>query len=93
MVQANEPIIGIDLGTTNSCVGIWKGRYREQQVEIIKNSLGKETTPSWVGYEADGRIIVGQKARECPTFIYDGKRMIGKPFNDTDIQEFNQNVW
>ena len=62
-------------------------------MEIVKNALGKETTPSWVGYEANGRIIVGQNARDCPTWIYDGKRMIGKPFHDTDIQEFNQNVW
>jgi molecular chaperone HscC len=55
-----SPIIGIDLGTTNSLAAIW----REGRAELVPNSLGGNLTPSVVGLDAEGRVLVGQAARE-----------------------------
>jgi len=60
MNQARTPIIGIDLGTTNSLVAIWK----EGQPTLIPNALGEVLTPSCVGLDEDGSILVGKAARE-----------------------------
>ena len=84
--MATEPVIGIDLGTTNSCVGIWNPQT--ESVEILPNSLGKNTTPSWIGFNEAGKIFVGERARNQTTFIFDAKRMIGKSFQDEDVQAF-----
>ena len=76
MVQANgNYAMGIDLGTTNSCVGVYLPD--SGQIEIVANRLGKNTTPSWIGFTANGRIVVGERARNCKPMIYDAKRMIG----------------
>ena len=80
----SEPVIGIDLGTTNSCMGVYLADT--DSVEITPNALGKNTTPSWVGFTASGDIVVGDRARTQPTWIYDAKRMIGKEFSDEEIQ-------
>ena len=76
MVQAvGKYAMGIDLGTTNSCVAVYLPD--SGQVEIVANRLGKNTTPSCIGFTANGRIVVGERARNCRPMIYDAKRMIG----------------
>lgn len=83
-------VIGIDLGTTNSCVGIY--RTDSESVEIIPNNLGKNVTPSWVGFSAAGEIIIGERARTQPTWIYDSKRIIGKEFSDPEL-DYYKGIW
>ena len=84
--QQNDIVVGIDLGTTNSCVGIVQQHTRE--VEILANELGKKTTPSWVGFSSQNgkQIIVGENARDQETWVYDAKRMIGRAIGDEALQ-------
>ena len=53
MFSKTQPWIGIDLGTTNCCVGVW----RDNQVQIVQNDMGLNTTPSYVGFREDARLI------------------------------------
>jgi molecular chaperone DnaK len=81
-------IIGIDLGTTNSCVAIMDGTT----AKVIENSEGERTTPSIVAYADDGQIIVGRSAkRQAVTnphnTIYAVKRLIGRRFEDSVVQK------
>ena len=81
-------IIGIDLGTTNSCVAVLDG----DKPKVIENSEGDRTTPSIVAYTADGEILVGQAAkRQAVTnpdnTIYAVKRLIGRQFKDDVVQK------
>ena len=88
--------IGIDLGTTNSCVGIWQNN----NVEIIANDQGSRTTPSYVAFTENDRIIgngaKSQSAQNPKNTVYDAKRMIGLNFNDekvqSDIKHFSYDV-
>jgi endoplasmic reticulum chaperone BiP len=80
------PIIGIDLGTTFSCVGIFKNG----QVEVIPNELGNRITPSVVAFTDEERLI-GEAAKNQATVnptrtLYDVKRLIGRKYNDKTVQ-------
>jgi molecular chaperone DnaK len=80
-------IIGIDLGTTNSCVAIMEGN----KPRIIENSEGDRTTPSIVGYSDDDEVLVGQSAkRQAVTnpenTLFAVKRLIGRQFDDDVVQ-------
>ena len=58
-------IIGIDLGTTNSCVAVLEGK----EPKVIENSEGDRTTPSIIAYTEDGEILVGQSAKRSYNFV------------------------
>ena len=73
---SREYVIGIDLGTTNSCVGFFNEDTGE--VEILQNDQGSRITPSWIGFKPDGTHVVGENAKEQELWIYDAKRMIGR---------------
>ena len=80
------PIIGIDLGTTYSCVGIFKN----SQVEVIPNELGNRITPSVVSFTDQERLI-GEAAKNQASMnpsrtVYDVKRLIGRRYSDTTVQ-------
>ena len=82
-------IIGIDLGTTNSCVAILEGG----SPKVVANSEGANTTPSIVGYTEGGETLVGQIAkRQAVTnpekTIFEAKRLIGRKFSSREVQEF-----
>ncbi|NYE26915.1 molecular chaperone DnaK [Pigmentiphaga litoralis] len=81
-------IIGIDLGTTNSCVAVYDGN----QVKIIENAEGTRTTPSIVAYMEDGETLVGAPAkRQAVTnpqnTLYAVKRLIGRKFDEKAVQK------
>jgi molecular chaperone DnaK len=81
-------IIGIDLGTTNSCVSVMDG----DTVKVIENQEGDRTTPSIIGYTDDGETLVGQSAkRQAVTnpenTIFAVKRLIGRQFKDDVVQK------
>ena len=80
-------VIGIDLGTTNSCVAIMDGG----KPKVIDNSEGDRTTPSIVAFTKDGEVIVGQTAKRQavtnPTnTLFAVKRLIGRRFQDDVVQ-------
>ncbi len=81
-------IIGIDLGTTNSCVSVMEGNT----TRVIENSEGGRTTPSIVAYQEDGEVLVGASAkRQAVTnpknTIYAVKRLIGRKFSEKEVQK------
>jgi len=81
-------IIGIDLGTTNSCVAIMEGNAPR----VIENSEGARTTPSIVAYQEDGEVLVGASAkRQAVTnpknTLYAVKRLIGRKFTEKEVQK------
>jgi molecular chaperone DnaK len=80
--------IGIDLGTTNSCVAIMEGG----KPKVIENAEGSRTTPSVVAYTEDGEILVGAPAKRqavtnAKNTIYAVKRLIGRRFEDPEVQK------
>jgi molecular chaperone DnaK len=81
-------IIGIDLGTTNSCVAIMEGNT----TRVIENSEGARTTPSIIAYQEDGEVLVGASAkRQAVTnpknTVYASKRLIGRKFTEKEVQK------
>ncbi len=86
-------IIGIDLGTTNSCVAIMEGK----DVKVIENSEGRRTTPSIVGFLKDGQKIVGETAKRqqvtnAENTIYSVKRLIGRRYTDQEVVKDRERV-
>eukprot|EP01079_Euglenida_sp_SAG-EU17-18_P007745 gene7745-7199_t len=87
-----ESVIGIDLGTTYSCVGVWEN----DAVTILPNIMGHRTTPSWVAFTPEERLV-GEAARNYAArnpqnALFDSKRLIGRQFTDDSVQG-DMSVW
>ncbi len=87
------PIVGIDLGTTNSCVAIFEGG----EPKVIPNREGSRTTPSVVAFSESGEILVGLPAKRqaiinAENTIFGIKRLMGRKFNDQVVQEWKKRV-
>jgi heat shock protein 1/8 len=85
--KVDGPAVGIDLGTTYSCVGIWQN----DRVEIIANDQGNRTTPSWVAFTDTERLVgdaaKNQAAMNPSNSVFDAKRLIGRKLDDPAIQQ------
>ncbi|XXG81201.1 hypothetical protein AAC387_Pa09g1896 [Persea americana] len=89
--SSQQPAIGIDLGTTYSCVAVW----RNNQIEIMANDQGNRTTPSWVAFTETQRYIgegaQKQAFKNYKNTVFDVKRLIGRRFRDDPVQRMLNN--
>ncbi|KAM0840482.1 hypothetical protein ACQ4PT_059656 [Festuca glaucescens] len=95
-MKGDGPAIGIDLGTTYSCVAVW--RPMQNRVEVIPNDQGNLTTPSCVAFTNTCRLIgdaaMNQAAMNSVNTVFDAKRLIGRRFSDPSVQgDIKLRVW
>ncbi|GAB5367207.1 hypothetical protein AAMO2058_001209900 [Amorphochlora amoebiformis] len=87
-IPPEGPVIGIDLGTTYSCVGV----YQDGRVQIISNDQGNRITPSYVAFTEEGEILVGDSAKNQASSnplntVFDAKRFIGRLYSDKEVKK------
>ena len=91
-ISDEEPALGIDLGTTYSCVAVWQNG----QADIIPNESGNRTTPSIVSFTNKERLIgdaaKNQMVKNYKNTVYDAKRLIGRLYNDKEVQQ-DKKLW
>ncbi|MEO0325514.1 MAG: Hsp70 family protein [Myxococcota bacterium] len=91
MGSGDDPVLGIDLGTTNSVVAVANG----EEVRVITTDLGNRLIPSVVSFRPDGAVLVGEEARErrlidAANTVYSVKRLIGRPFSSPEVSQAQQ---
>jgi len=91
-MASETPAVGIDLGTTYSCVAV----YQNDRVEIIPNDQGNYTTPSYVAFTPTERLLgeaaKNQSASNLENTVFDAKRMVGRKFSDEIVQK-DMKLW
>eukprot|EP00256_Glycine_max_P054420 XP_014621258.2 heat shock 70 kDa protein-like [Glycine max] len=92
MAPGNVKAIGIDLGTTYSCVAVWQHNH----VEVIPNDQGNRTTPSYVAFTDTQRLLgdaaINQRSMNPQNTVFDAKRLIGRRFSDQSVQQ-DMKLW
>ena len=88
LISVEGPVVGIDLGTTNSCVAIMEG----QTAKVLENAEGNRTTPSVVAFAKHGERLVGLPAKRqavvnSKNTVFAFKRLIGRMYKDKEVQE------